>query len=355
MLSSTGVRAALRQWLADGAAPVPADGPDAGDLIEAAAGQGVAGRLDHAVRHDPRWPAPARERLHALARALLRRGVWQLELTERVRGLLAARGWRTLPLKGAALSEWLYASPAERAMADVDLLVLDDWHRARELLLAEGFEAGERADHAWGLRDPASGLTLELHRALTSCPRLHRIDAEGLWARSVAAPGLVARRPSDEDLLVQLALHASFQHGLVLSLGQWLDLRLLLARGALDPARLTARADEAGARTALALTLNAAGAVLAAPLPPAFEEAGLLAVPPSVRRWLARRLARPLDCVSPTPAPLARVRWALAAGRRLTLLADTLWPQIDGAPARPGWRRALAGGGRAVRLARHWF
>jgi hypothetical protein len=345
MSPSTGVRAALRAWLCGGTLPLPADESQARALIDAAADQGVAGLLDD----DPRWPASSRARLQGLRRTLLQRGVWRLELAARAEAGLASRGLRSLPLKGAALDEWLYATPADRGRADVDLLALDDWDASCRVLVDAGFEPGECGDHAWSLRDPLSGLALELHRALTSCPRLHPVDAEGLWARRVAGSGLVKRRPSSEDLLVQLALHAAFQHGLVLSLGQWLDLRRVLERAPLDTRRLADVASAAHARGALATTLLAARAVLDAPPPPGARAAGLLDSPRGVRRWLARRLAEPLMCVIPSRPALARLRWALAAGRRRVLLSDTLWPA--GAPA-SAWRRVAAGAARTVRLAR---
>lgn len=349
MSPSTGVRAALRAWLAGGAPPLPREEAGARALIDAAADQGVAGLLDEAVRDDARWPAPARDRLQELRRALLRRGVWHLELARRAQARLDAHGRRSLALKGAALDEWLYATPADRGRADVDLLALDDWDASCRALLEAGFEPGERADHAWSLRDPSSGLALELHRALTSCPRLHPVDADGLWARRVACPGLVTHRPSAEDLLVQLALHAAFQHGLVLSLGQWLDLRRLLERAPFDWRRLADIAAAANAGPALAVTLAAARAVLDAPLLPEAPADGLLDPPRGLRAWLGKRLADPLSCVMPSRPALPRLRWALAAGRRRVLLADTLWPA--GAPSSP-WRRIVTGTARAARLAR---
>ncbi len=334
MLPSTGVREVLRSWLLHGQVPLPADAADAARLIDAAASQGVAGLLDDAVRTDPRWPASARGTLHAARHALLRRGVWQLELAEEARARLEAHGLRALPMKGAALGERLYASPGERAMADVDLLVLDDWAAALRLFLDLGYQPGERADHAICLRDPRTGLALELHRAVVSCPRLHPLDTEGLWARRALGVGQVRERPCDEDLLVQLALHAAFQHGLVLSLAQWLDLRRLLEHGSLDPRRVADAACAARASAALAATLATARAVLEAQIPESWRDLGLLDLPPPLARWLQPRLAHPLDFVAPARPALARLRWALSAGQRRLLLADTLWPQLEDGPRR---------------------
>ncbi len=350
MLSSTGVREGLRSWLARGPAPVPANQATAAGLVDGALGQGVAGLLDEAVRDDARWPASVRALLHEARRALLRRGVWQLELAEDVRARLVARGIRALPMKGVALSERLYASPGERAMADVDLLVLDDWAAATRLLTELEFEPGEYADHAWSWRDPRTHLALELHRAVVSCPRLHPLDREGLWQRRAPGEGQVRERPADEDLLVQLALHAAFQHGLVLSLAQWLDLRRLIERVVLDPTRVAHLARAAHAQAAVGATLLSVSAVLEVPLPASWRAAGLLDLPPALARWLEARLARPLEFVTPSRPSLARLRFGLSAGRRGLLLRDTLWPRTHGDG--PRTRALLA---RLARLARRAF
>src|SRR4029450_5847578 len=94
-----------------------------------------------------------------------------------------------------------------------------------------GFSVLARADHAWAFLDPLSGSVLELHHSVTSCPGLFPLDGPGLVARSREGSGQVRRLPAPEDLLVHLAMHASFQHGLVLSLVQWLHFRRLPGRG----------------------------------------------------------------------------------------------------------------------------
>ena len=95
-----------------------------------------------------------------------------------------------------------------------------------------------RGDHAWAFRDPDGHGILELHRSVVSAPGLYPLDREGLWARRREGRGQLRVLPSAEDLLLQLALHAAFQHGLVLSLAQWLDFRLVLEREPIDVERL---------------------------------------------------------------------------------------------------------------------
>ena len=128
-------------------------------------------------------------------------------------------------------------------MSDVDLLALERWPEARRGRCARrassrwpaattrGRSATRRAARSWSCTAASSRR-----------PGLFPLDPEGLWARSRAGRGQLRRLPSAEDLLLQLALHAAFQHGLVLSLVQWLDFRRVLEREAIDAGRLLALA-----------------------------------------------------------------------------------------------------------------
>jgi len=254
----------------------------------------------------------------------------QLDVAVRVASLLHAHGVRSLPLKGCAVAEWLYDSPAERSMSDVDLLCLDDWRGARQLLERHGFLALEEADHAASLRDPSAGVIVELHRTVTSCPGLFPLDADGLWARSREPGEGRPRRPAPPDLLVQLAAHATFQHGLVLTLGQYLDFRQLLERCPIDPALVLASARAARAERLLAPALALAQALVAAPVPPVLGEWAEAQLSPRQRRWLRAALRDPLRFVAPAPAPLARIRWVMLQGRRPELLRRTLRAERSG-------------------------
>jgi hypothetical protein len=312
-------REELRLWISGGATPRPGSGAAATALAAAAEEQGLTGLLLHALPDEEAgWPADVRDRLRTRAHWLLARGVRQLDLAARVCDLLDRRGLRALPLKGAALLDLVYASPADRPMADVDLLVLEGWTEAFRVLQDQGYREVGRADHAAALQDPQGAGHLELHWSVTSCPGLFPA-ARGLWERARGTP----RRPSPEDLLVQLALHAAFQHGLVLSLIQWLDFRRLLAR-APDLGLAAEIAREVHGQRALALALAAAALVVGAPpVSPPLAAAPLALVVPSVPR-------------------LAQRRWDVAAGRRARLLRGTLLPHVPDAP-RGRWSRAGLG------------
>ncbi len=340
--------ALLRELITRGTLPTD---PTLGALADEASGQGLTSVLLAAIDEGRLpWARPLREALVAERRRVLVRTLGQVALAARVTTLLAARGIRALPLKGVAIVETVCDLEADRPMSDADLLVLERWPEGLGLLRDEGFVALARGDHAWALRDPGSGLVLELHRSVTSAPGLFPLDAEGLWMRRRPGRGQQPFLPSAEDLLVQLALHASFQHGFVLSLAQWLDFRRVLEREALDWAQLRALAETARADVALAAALLAAEAVVAARFPVALRPlVGRL--PRGLRSWLEPRLAAPLGFVAPAPADLARVRWKLLAGRRAELLWRTLvLPEAADGDDRLPARLGLAAR-RAVRLA----
>jgi hypothetical protein len=140
-------------------------------------------------------------------------------------------------------------------------------------------------------------------------------------------------------------MHASFQHGLVLTLVQWLDFRRLLEKRALDTDRLVELAAASGASLAVGSALEAARAVVGAPVEESLRAA--FPLPRRFRSWLAARLREPLAFVSPAEAPLARVRFELVPGRRLFLVTKTL---AGRPPAGTLFDRAV----RATRLVRRW-
>jgi hypothetical protein len=342
---------ALREFVVSGVTPAAAAERS---LFEEAGRQGLLALLAAAPGFLSGLREDRREEWRAAARRLLVRGLRQLALARRVRDTLASASLRALPLKGAAVAERLYASAAERPMADVDLLVLDDPARAVRLLEAEGFKVVERAEHAVALREDGSGAVVELHRSLTSCPGLFPLDREGLWARREAVSvGIVAEAPSPADLLVSLSLHAAFQHGFGLSLVQYLDFRRLLERARPERDRVLEAAEKARAEGAVLLALAAARAVVGAEpegLRPALEARLGDALR---RRARALESGDPLRLLAPSRPSLAAARFALAAGRRVELIRRTLWPEAWPDEPRPRPGRALAVGlRRAGRLAR---
>jgi Uncharacterised nucleotidyltransferase len=352
--------ALLRDFLVTGVVPRVAD-EDVPAFVSEASKQRLAGVLHEALTAKGEWgPASFRSALAKRRRSLLVRGVRQLELAARVQLVLSEQGIHALPLKGAALGEDLYEGEGDRPMADVDLLAAGRWRDARDFLERQGFAVLARADHAWAFADPVSGGVLELHHSITSCPGLFPLDGPGLVARSREGSGQVRRLPSPEDLLVHLCLHASFQHGLVLSLVQWLDFRRLLAKHRPEFGNVVAIAGRAGATAAVAVSLLAAEAVVGAPLLPDWRRWCEEKVPSGLRSWLLARRLDPLLFVDPSEPELARVRWGLVPGRRTLFISRTLVPVTPDEKAGPlalatrGLVRALSLLPRLLSERRRW-
>ncbi len=352
MAESKAARGLLQALVARGSLPPLPPGLAPEEVAETARTQGVAGLLLEAAEAEPAsWAGPLAVGLAEERRGILVRTLGQIGLAARVLGLLDARGIRALPLKGAVLAETVYDVESDRPMSDVDILALERWPEAARVLLEAGFAEFTRGDHAWVCTDPVSGGLVELHRSVTSCPGLFPLENDAVWERSRPGGGQLPRRPSPEDLLLQLALHAAFQHGLVLSLVQWLDFRRVLEREDVDPDRLLAVAATSRAEVPLAAALLVAEAVVAAPVPADLRD-GLARLPRGLQRWLAPRLGDPLAFVSPAPAAHARVRWELLAGRRVELVWRTM--VVPGGPEGEGKlpARVAAAVGRALRLGR---
>jgi len=353
MAESKAARGLLQALVAGGSLPALPRGVSAADVADSARNQGLSGLLLAAAEADPSsWAGPLVADLVAWRRGALVRGLGQVALAARVLDLLGARGIRALPLKGVVLAEVAYDAESDRPMSDVDVLALERWPEAVAVLQDAGFTEFARGDHAWAFTDRASGTLVELHRSVSSCPGLFPLDADAVWERARPGRGQLPRVSSPEDLLVQLGLHAAFQHGLVLALVQWLDFRRVLEREAVETDRLLTVARASRAEVPLAAALLVAEAVVAAPLPPTLRDRLGDSLPPGLSRWLGPRLEHPLAFVHPETTDLARVRWELMAGRRAELVWRTL--AVPGGPGEEEGVGARAAGvlRRAGRLGR---
>jgi hypothetical protein len=344
----------VRALAATGSVPELPPGLSFQSLADLAEAQGLSGVLLRAVEADPRrWPAELLPALAGARRRRLVRALGQLRLARHVLDLLAERGIRALPLKGAVLAETVYDLESDRPMSDVDVLCLERWPDAVAVLREAGFVEVDHGDHAWAFAEPASRELVELHRSVTSCPGLFPLDAEGLWRRSRPGRGQISRLPSAEDLLAQLALHAAFQHALVLSLVQWLDFRRVLERESIETDRLLAVAGAASAEIPLAAALLVAEAVVGAPLPPPLRDVLRQRLPRGLRRWLEPRLAEPLAFTPPRAADHVRLRWELVRGPRRR--AELVWRTLF-VPEGPDGKVSLLGRlGRAAARARRFL
>jgi hypothetical protein len=324
----------LGTFLRTGVVPRPADAAERDALLLAAREQGVAGLLHEAAVRSPRPDPHLVDALRPIHEAWLARGLQQLALLERTRAILRDAGVASIALKGGAVAERLYDSVGERPMSDVDLLARGSWPAAVAALAAAGYLEDDRADHAWSYRVPGAPGRVELHRHLTSCGALFP-------SAEVPTDGPA----SAELLLVQLALHASFQHGPALSLVQYYDFRRLLEREAVVPDALARVALRLHATLAVGAALLAAEARVGAPVPAALRRLFVDPLPAA----LVRAAADPPAV--PSRPGLARIRWQVARGQRWRLLQATLRSGPvgeDGAPVRtpviPRLRALLVGG-----------
>jgi hypothetical protein len=299
-------RSALAEFLRTGVPPAPSGPAEREALLTAAREQGVVGVLHEAVARAPLPDPHLLDALRPIHEAWLARGLQQLALLERTRAILREAGVASLPLKGGAVAERLYDTVGERPMSDVDLLARGSWADAVAALRAAGYQEDDRADHAWSYTVPGALGRVELHRHLTSCGDLFPSDAV-----PVDGPA------SAEQLLVQLSLHAAFQHGLSLSLVQYLDFRRLLEREPIDGAVLLREAARLRAAAAVGVSLLAAETVAFATVPAELRRLFVDPLPRALRRAAATAPA------VPSRVRLAWVRWQVARGQRLRLLAST--------------------------------
>ena len=138
---------------------------------------------------------------------------------------LSARGIPVMLLKGVHLSRFVYAEPALRSMADVDIMVRrEKLGEAEKAYLDHGFGPLPRpnleefcawSNHLAKLIKPGAPV-VELHWSIERPTNPFRIDLDGLWTRSRTATleGAPVRILSPEDLLLHLALHGSYHHRL---------------------------------------------------------------------------------------------------------------------------------------------
>ncbi len=172
-------------------------------------------------------------------------------------------------LKGAYLAQAVYDDIGLRPMGDIDLLIsLPDVEKAIGLLEASGYKAdrpfwpevdGVVHHHAPPmLKD---GLSVELHWSLTHDSNLTEIDLQRLWARAqrFGLQGTETLALSQADLVVHLAVHASYSHYFCAQYRSLYDLEAVLRKfGAdLDWAEIirTCQAWQAERGTYLALRL----------------------------------------------------------------------------------------------------
>jgi hypothetical protein len=227
-----------------------------------------------------RVPGPVRERLRSFFLETAGRNAVLFRQTGQMVQELTARGIPVMLLKGLHLSRFVYAEPALRSMADVDIMVpRHQLAEAEEIFLDRGFGPLPRPDVAqwsrWNhhldklVRDGAPVMELHWHIQRPGAP--FRIEIDGLWQRS--QEGVLEGAPvhllSPEDLLLHLALHTSYQHRFKrAALKGLVDVATVIgADEGLDWAVVVERAAAWQASGYLYTTLRLAADLIAAPVP----------------------------------------------------------------------------------------
>ena len=268
------------------AATVAALTPSAADaLVTQACAHSVAPLLRRRLLQQGLFaalPEPARARLDAVYVDSAARAMARYRELERLLERFADANVAAVALKGIYLAKAVYAEPALRPMADIDLLFrVEDLERAQAVLFALGYTREEPdrpvTDYASGSHQLSAFqrgglLGVDVHMRLEAPDAPFAIDLDGIWQRarpwSVNGQSLLALSP--EDLLLHLCLHATYHHRFRIGLIALVDLREVIRRAPLDWERFVARARAWRAQTpaylGLALANRLVGATVPAPV-----------------------------------------------------------------------------------------
>jgi hypothetical protein len=200
----------------------------------------------------------------------------------------------------------------------------DQLEGATTLALELGYGAGKPFDidvdaavhlHVSTLRKPPC-YALETHWSLTEPRERQALDPHGLWTRAqpfaiAGAPALVL---SDEDLLLHLCVHASYQHRFEFGLRSICDLAEVIAAqgGRIQWDVVAERMDQAGWGPGVSLTLRLAHTLLGVPIPAAWRAADprpdLVGAAAALLVGAAPPVARGLSALHDHATPAARLR-----------------------------------------------
>lgn len=215
-------------------------------------------------------PGPA-ARLVQAHRLCVARGLADAAAVGRAIAVLASRRIPVVLLKAAALDRLVYTRPGLRPRLDTDVLVPPArFAEALRVLVADGADLvtydgrplTAAIYHERELR-LAGGALLDLHRHVAAWPLVAGFEAALVSRATRADDGAFV--PAPEDLLLGLAIHAA-QDGFRAPLRLALDAALLLARGDVDPGRLTSTAVAVHAAGPAARWLDALATLGVAPL-----------------------------------------------------------------------------------------
>jgi len=194
---------------------------------------------------------------------------------------LRERGVEVLALKGIHLASVVYRDLAVRPMRDLDLLVrAEDLQRAGEALESIGYAPSRSYTTTGGATPYAvnhhlpqftkSGATLvEIHWHIIPPSFDQRIDIREMWERSqtIRIAGEDVRVFAPEDLLLHLAVHATYSHACDLSAQAWCDIAETTRRHEISWPDVVERAIRWRCSRGTYLALRMSRDLLAAPIP----------------------------------------------------------------------------------------
>jgi len=229
-----------------------------------------------------RVPAPVLQQLRARYLDSAVRNALFLRGTREIAAALTGAGIPVLLLKGVHLCRFVYAEPALRSMADVDLMVPRDRLAAAErIVLGLGYGPSPRPDvdefctqwHHLAKLHKRGAPVLELHWNIERPSSPFQIDLAGLWsrARSATLEGVPVSLLAPEDLLLHVAQHCSYHHGFNWSaLKGMVDLHAVIRKHGpeLDWNLVVQRANAWGASAFIYTALRVAGSIMHTAIPP---------------------------------------------------------------------------------------
>ncbi|HEY9600949.1 MAG TPA: nucleotidyltransferase family protein [Allocoleopsis sp.] len=118
----------------------------------------------------------------------------------------------TIPFKGPVLTAEVYGNLTLRQFCDLDILVREqDFLKARELLILEGYQPLYEFDWEQSFAQSQSGIHVDLHQGLTSRYFPVHFDFDRCWQRleSVSLAGTTVMNLSAEDLLIILCVQVA--------------------------------------------------------------------------------------------------------------------------------------------------
>ncbi|MGB2593053.1 MAG: nucleotidyltransferase family protein [Candidatus Acidiferrum sp.] len=219
----------------------------------------------------------------------------------------AAAGLAALVTKGPVLSQRSYGDPGSRQYGDLDLIARDkDMLRATELMTGLDYLPrvplasiqAKKAPGEYAFRHASTRLLVEFHTEVTFRYHPRQLPVEKLFERQTREKidGREIPALSPEDELVLICIHGGKHFWEQLS--YIADVAAFVSRQQLDWRRVTAAADEVGARRMLLVGLRLAAHVLDAPLPE--ELARVVQTDPAVTR-LTKQIVRWLPAAGSAP------------------------------------------------------